>query len=59
MGRLRGPEEGTLSDGPLRVWRQGADAVEEGPLASGHFIPEEAPEELAGSLQRFLAAVSG
>jgi haloacetate dehalogenase len=49
-----GAEEGSLSDGPLRVWRQWADAVEGGPLASGHFIPEEAPEKLAASLQSFL-----
>jgi haloacetate dehalogenase len=51
-----GAEEGSLSDGPLPIWRQWADAVEGGPLASGHFIPEEAPEELAASLQSFLAA---
>jgi haloacetate dehalogenase len=51
-----GAEEGSLSDGPLPVWRQWADAVEGGPLASGHFIPEEAPEELAASLHSFLAA---
>jgi haloacetate dehalogenase len=50
-----GAEEGSLSDGPLPVWRRWADAVEGGPLASGHFIPEEAPEELATSLQSFLA----
>ena len=51
-----GAEEGSLSDGPLPVWRQWADAVEGGPLASGHYIPEEAPEQLASSLQGFLAA---
>jgi haloacetate dehalogenase len=49
-----GAEEGSLSDGPLHVWRQWAAAVQGGPLASGHFIPEEAPEELAASLQSFL-----
>ena len=54
-----GAEEGSLSDGPLPVWRQWADAVEGGPLASGHFIPEEAPEQLASSLQGFLAAPRG
>jgi haloacetate dehalogenase len=51
-----GAEEGSLSDGPLSVWRRWADAVDGGPLASGHFIPEEAPEELAASLQSFLAS---
>jgi haloacetate dehalogenase len=50
-----GAEEGSLSDGPLIVWRQWADAVEGGPLPSGHFIAEEAPEELLASLRRFLA----
>ena len=51
-----GAEEGSLSDGPLPVRPQWAEAVEGGPLASGHFIPEEAAEELAASLQSFLAA---
>src|SRR5215204_1355790 len=49
-----GAEEGSLSDGPLLVWRQWADAVEGGPLPSGHFIAEEAPEELLVSLRSFL-----
>jgi haloacetate dehalogenase len=51
-----GAEEGSMSDGPLVVWRQWAEAVEGAPLASGHFIPEEAPDELAASLRGFLAA---
>jgi haloacetate dehalogenase len=50
-----GAEEGAMSDGPLRVWRRWADAVEGGPLQSGHFIPEEAPDALADSLRSFLA----
>jgi len=49
-----GAEEGAMSDGPLPVWRRWADAVEGGPLPSGHFIPEEAPDALAASLRRFL-----
>jgi haloacetate dehalogenase len=53
-----GAEEGSLSDGPLPVWRRWADAVQGGPLASGHFIPEEAPEELLASLRTFLRAPS-
>jgi haloacetate dehalogenase len=49
-----GSEEGQMSDS-LEVWRGWAGAVEGGPLPSGHFIPEEAPEELLASLRRFLA----
>jgi haloacetate dehalogenase len=51
-----GAEEGAMSDGPLVVWRQWADSVEGAPLASGHFIPEEAAEPLTASLRAFLAA---
>jgi haloacetate dehalogenase len=50
-----GAEEAAMSDGPLTVWRRWADSVDGGPLPSGHFIPEEAPEELLASLQSFLA----
>jgi haloacetate dehalogenase len=49
-----GAEEGAMSDGPLPVWRRWADDVSGGPLPSGHFIPEEAPERLAASLRGFL-----
>jgi haloacetate dehalogenase len=49
-----GADEGSLSDGPLRVWRRWAEAVEGRPLPSGHFVPEEAPEELVASLHSFL-----
>jgi haloacetate dehalogenase len=49
-----GAEEDAMSDGPLRVWRGWSEQVQGGPLASGHFIPEEAPEELTASLQAFL-----
>jgi haloacetate dehalogenase len=49
-----GAEEGSMSEGPLEVWRQWADRVRGGPLASGHFIPEEAPEALLASLESFL-----
>jgi len=51
-----GAEEGSMSDGPLLVWRRWADTVEGGPLASGHFVPEEAADDLAASLARFLTA---
>jgi len=50
-----GAEEGSMSDGPLIVWRRWADTVRGGPLACGHFIAEEAPEELVASLRSFLA----
>jgi haloacetate dehalogenase len=46
-----GAEEGSLSEGPLLVWRQWTDDVRGGPLPSGHFIAEEAPEELLASLR--------
>lgn len=49
-----GAEEGAMSDGPLAVWRRWADDVRGGPLASGHFLPEEAAAELAASLRAFL-----
>jgi haloacetate dehalogenase len=49
-----GAADGAMSDGPLRVWREWAERVEGGPLPSGHFIPEEAPEELLASLRDFL-----
>jgi haloacetate dehalogenase len=49
-----GAEEGSMSDGPLPVWRRWAGAVQGGPLPSGHFVPEEAPEALLDSLRSFL-----
>ena len=49
-----GSEEKQMSDS-LEVWGRWADTVEGGPLPSGHFIPEEAPEELSDSLRRFLS----
>jgi haloacetate dehalogenase len=39
-------------DDVLTVWRDYADHVEGGPVVSGHFIPEEVPEE---TLARFRA----
>jgi haloacetate dehalogenase len=48
-----GSEEGALSDS-LKVWARWAGNVKGGPLPSGHFIPEEAPEELLASLRAFL-----
>jgi haloacetate dehalogenase len=51
-----GASESAMSDGPLVVWRRWAAEVSGGPLRSGHFIPEEAADELAASLARFLGA---
>jgi haloacetate dehalogenase len=48
-----GEEEEGLSDS-LPLWRSWATDVRGGPLPSGHFVPEEAPEELAESLEDFL-----
>jgi haloacetate dehalogenase len=40
---------------PLDEWRRASDAsVEGGPLASGHYLPEEVPDELLGALLPFL-----
>ena len=50
-----GAEEEAMADGPLDVWRAWADDVQGGPVPSGHFIPEEAPEEITASLRAFLA----
>jgi haloacetate dehalogenase len=50
-----GAQEGAMSDGPLSIWRRWANTVDGGPLPSGHFIPEEAPDDLLASLQSFLA----
>jgi haloacetate dehalogenase len=43
-----------LAPGPLEVWRRWAERVEGGPIASGHFIPEEAPSDLVSALRPFL-----
>jgi haloacetate dehalogenase len=49
-------DEGFASDtGPLDVWSRWADRVDGQPIRAGHFIPEEAPEELLGALGPFLA----
>jgi haloacetate dehalogenase len=40
---------------PLEIWRDWADDVQGGPVAAGHFIPEEAPDETVHRLIEFLA----
>jgi haloacetate dehalogenase len=49
-----GAAEDAMSDGPLPVWRRWADTVEGGPLRSGHFLPEEAADDVTASLRAFL-----
>jgi haloacetate dehalogenase len=39
---------------PLEVWKAWADDVRGGPMASGHFLAEEAPDETARRLVEFL-----
>ncbi|MEM6670944.1 MAG: alpha/beta hydrolase [Pseudomonadota bacterium] len=41
------------SQGPLAVWRRWAETVSDLPMNSGHFIPEEQPEETAKALASF------
>jgi haloacetate dehalogenase len=38
---------------PLDVWRGWADDVRGGPIAAGHFLPEEAPEQTLQQLRDF------
>lgn len=39
---------------PLEVWRTWADHVDGRPVAAGHFLPEEAPDETTRQLLAFL-----
>jgi haloacetate dehalogenase len=50
-----GDTEDAMSDGPLPIWRRWAERVDGGPLPCGHFVAEEAPDELLASLRPFLA----
>ena len=40
------------------TWQEKADIVTGHPLPCGHFIPEEAPEELLADLQVFLRGLT-
>lgn len=40
---------------PLEIWSGWADHLSGGPIAAGHFIPEEAPDETTRRLLDFLA----
>jgi haloacetate dehalogenase len=44
----------SLWDAPLDVWKGWADDVRGVPMAAGHFLPEEAPDETARQLLEFL-----
>jgi haloacetate dehalogenase len=46
---------GASESAMLPVWRRWATDVRGGPLPGGHFIPEEAGDELVASLREFLA----
>lgn len=49
--------DGTIETGdPLGTWQQWCTRVEGGPIDSGHFIPEENPDQLLAHLLPFLAA---
>ena len=41
---------------PVDIWRAWADDVSGGPLPTGHFLPEEAPDDLVARLKPFLSA---
>jgi haloacetate dehalogenase len=43
----------------LGVWRDHAEAVEGHAIESGHFLPEEAPDETYRALRRFFTGQSG
>ena len=45
---------GVSKGGPLSVWETWCNDVSGGPVACGHFIAEEAPEEALGLIQPFL-----
>ena len=51
-----GAAEDPSPTGPLDVWHRWAEDVRGGAVPGGHFVPEEAAEELVASLLVFLAA---
>jgi haloacetate dehalogenase len=50
---VTGREEAQLADAP-EVWRRWADDIQAQEVPGGHFVPEEAPAELAEALLDFL-----
>jgi haloacetate dehalogenase len=53
-----GEDETQLADAPA-VWQAWAEDLSATQLPGGHFIPEEAPHELAETLAAFLGADEG
>jgi haloacetate dehalogenase len=51
---VTGADETQLADAP-DVWRRWADDLTTAAVPGGHFVPEEAPEELATQLAEFLS----
>jgi haloacetate dehalogenase len=54
MRGFGGLKSGDHNIDPLSVWRKWALEVSGGPVDSGHFLPEEAPEEISARLIDFL-----
>jgi haloacetate dehalogenase len=50
---VTGADESQLADAG-HVWREWAKDVQAVTVPGGHFVPEEAPEELAAALRGFL-----
>jgi haloacetate dehalogenase len=50
---VTGAEEVQLADAPA-IWRAWADDVTVAEVPGGHFVPEEAPNELVTALDAFL-----
>ena len=44
---------------PLAVWREWAEQVAGRPVEGGHFLPEEAPDDVLRELVEFFAAGAG
>jgi haloacetate dehalogenase len=55
MLALWGQRRGAPARDMLPVWREWAEDVRGGPVASGHFLAEEAPEETGRLLGEFFA----
>jgi len=48
-----------IGHSPMKVWRNWCEEVTETAIACGHFVPEEAPEAVAGALRSFFLEDSG
>jgi haloacetate dehalogenase len=54
MRGFGGPKNGAHDIDPLKVWRNWAENITGGPVQAGHFLPEEAPDEVSARLIDFL-----